>query len=115
MAEWWNPSRRVERWWQTIGLVLLVVVIGPSTIHTVTTEPTTGNWVRLAIWLFATAGFAYGTVQAWRNRNKPQSVWWEGTTAPPKYPPTTSVAHSRRLTTAFRQSRHYANCIRAWV
>ncbi|MFK4362044.1 hypothetical protein ABH939_005579 [Rhodococcus sp. 27YEA6] len=86
MAEWWVPSRRVERWGHTIGLVLLVVVVGPSTIHTVATEPTTGNWVRLAIWLFATAGFAYGTVQAWRNRNKPQSVWWEGTTAPTEIP-----------------------------
>ena len=86
MAEWWNPSRRVERWWQTIGLVLLIVVVGPSTIHTVASVPTTGNWVRLAIWLFATVGFAYGTVQAWRTRNNPQPAWQDGTTAPSEIP-----------------------------
>ena len=39
-----------------------------------------------AIWLFATVGSAYYAVQAWRNRNKPQSVWWEGTTAPTEIP-----------------------------
>ncbi|MGF0255231.1 hypothetical protein ACQR3V_14730 [Rhodococcus erythropolis] len=50
------------------------------------TEPTTGNWVRLAIWLFATVGFAYGTVQAWRTRNNPQPAWGEGTTAPTEIP-----------------------------
>ncbi|MDI9903725.1 hypothetical protein QM716_28065 [Rhodococcus sp. IEGM 1409] len=82
MAEWWNPSRRVERWWQTIMLAWLLVVVGPSTIDTVTTEPTAWNWTWLAIWLFATVGFAYGTAQAWRTRNNPQPVWLEGIPAP---------------------------------
>ncbi|MDI9907672.1 hypothetical protein [Rhodococcus sp. IEGM 1406] len=86
MAEWWNPSRRVERWWQTIVLVWLLVFFGPSTIDKVITEPTAWNWTFLAIWLFATVGSAYYAVQAWRNRNKPQSVWWEGTTAPTEIP-----------------------------
>lgn len=86
MAEWWNPSRRVERWWQTIVLVWLLVFFGPSTIDKVITEPTAWNWTFLAIWLFATVGSAYYAGQAWRNRNKPQSVWWEGTTAPTEIP-----------------------------
>lgn len=115
MAEWWNPSRRVERWWQTIVLVWLLVFFGPSTIDKVITEPTAWNWTFLAIWLFATVGSAYYAVQAWRNRNKPQRCGGKGQLPPPKSLPTTSVVHSRRLTTVFRQSRHYANCIRAWV
>jgi len=86
MAEWWNPSRRVERWWQTIVLVWLLVFFGPSTIDKVITEPTAWNWTFLAIWLFATVGFAYGTVQAWRTRNNPQPAWGEGTTAPTEIP-----------------------------
>lgn len=40
MAEWWNPSRRVERWWQTITLAWLLVFFGPSAIDKVITEPT---------------------------------------------------------------------------
>lgn len=39
----------------------------------------------------------------------------KGQLPPPKSLPTTSVAHSRRQTTAFPQSRHYANYIRAWA
>ncbi|MDV6272418.1 hypothetical protein R3Q06_02785 [Rhodococcus erythropolis] len=86
MAQWWNPSRRVERWWQTIMLVWLLVMVGPSTIDSVTTEPTAWNWIWLAIWLFATVGFAYGTAQAWRTTNNPQPVWLEGITAPSDIP-----------------------------
>lgn len=86
MAEWWVPSRRVERWWQTIVLAWLLVFFGPSTIDKVITEPTAWNWTWFAIWLFATVGSAYYTVQAWRNRNNPQAVWWEGTTAPSEIP-----------------------------
>ncbi|MDV8006919.1 hypothetical protein [Rhodococcus sp. IEGM 1318] len=86
MAEWWVPSRRVERWWQTIVLAWLLVFFGPSTIDKVITEPTAWNWTWFAIWLFATVGFAYGTVQAWRTRNNPQPACWEGTTAPSEIP-----------------------------
>jgi len=86
MAEWWNPSRRVERWWQTITLAWLLVFFGPSAIDKVITEPTAWNWVWFAIWLFATVGSAYYTVQAWRTRNNPQPAWQDGTTAPSEVP-----------------------------
>lgn len=36
----------------------------------------------------------------------------KGQRHPPRYPPTTSAAHSRRPTAASRQSEHYANYIR---
>ena len=86
MAEWWNPSRRVERWWQTIVLAWLLVFFGPSTVDQAITEPTAWNWTFLAIWLFATVGSAYYAVQAWRNRNKPSVSVVEGTTAPTEVP-----------------------------
>ncbi|MFE5875838.1 hypothetical protein ACFQ6H_11305 [Rhodococcus sp. NPDC056506] len=86
MAEWWNPSRRVERWWQTIVLAWLLVFFGPSTVDKVITEPTAWNWAWLAIWLFATVGSAYFAVEAWRTRNNPQPAPGEGTTAPSEIP-----------------------------
>ncbi|MDH6678838.1 hypothetical protein M2284_003051 [Rhodococcus sp. LBL1] len=67
----WLESERVERWVATSVLVALVV-LGPSIIDRVTSEPSVWDWVSLGIWVYAVLSFGVTTVSAWRNRNEPR-------------------------------------------
>ena len=86
MAEWWNPSRRVERWWQTIVLAWLLVFFGPSTVDQAITEPTAWNWTFLAIWLFATVGVCLLRSPSLAKQEQTSVSVVEGTTAPTEVP-----------------------------
>ncbi|MDH6281273.1 ribosomal protein L7/L12 [Prescottella agglutinans] len=67
----WLESERVERWVATSVLVALIV-LGPSIIDRVTSQPSVWDWVSLGIWVYAVLSFGVTTVSAWRNRNEPR-------------------------------------------
>jgi hypothetical protein len=72
MTARWYESERLDRWYNTVGFVVLIAVIGPWVIGDMTSTSRSGwDWAQLGIWVVAVVGFAVFTVRHWRNRNKP--------------------------------------------
>ncbi|NMM92179.1 hypothetical protein B2J88_49395 [Rhodococcus sp. SRB_17] len=87
MTARWYESERFERWYNTVGLVVLIAVIGPWVIGDVMSSSRSGwDWVQLGIWVVAVVGFAVFTVQHWRNRNKPVRSSFVGWVDPAEVP-----------------------------
>ncbi|WP_430332413.1 ribosomal protein L7/L12 [Rhodococcus sp. ACT016] len=68
----WLEREPVQRWAGTLFLAWFVVLIGPSAVDRMTSEPSAWDWAWLGIVVFALAVSAVSTVRAWRNRNEPR-------------------------------------------
>ncbi|WP_241566046.1 ribosomal protein L7/L12 [Prescottella agglutinans] len=66
----WLENERV--WGRTLVLAWLVVLVGPSAVDRMTSQPSVWDWMWLAIFVVALAGSVVTTVSAWRNRNELQ-------------------------------------------
>ncbi len=64
----WLESEPVQRWAGTLFLGWLVVLVGPSAVDRMTSEPSVWDGVWLGVFAFALVSFTVTTVSAWRNR-----------------------------------------------
>ncbi|MCJ0904490.1 hypothetical protein [Rhodococcus sp. ARC_M6] len=82
----WSTSERVDRWIRTGIVAGFVIILGPLYVGQVISDPTTGNWVVLAVWAACTISIAFGTAQSWKNRNNPRNSRLTSTIDPSKIP-----------------------------
>ena len=82
----WYTSRRIERWIRTFIVTGFVIILGPLYVGQVISDPTTWNWVALAVWAACTISIAFGTAQTWKNRNNPRSSRLTSTVDPSEIP-----------------------------